>query len=210
MKYKTIGDSMQDVAVELAAGETIFGKFGSMLFARGAIKSETAPQEPYWDNLSRILITKNEPPLVVFRCGSGSGLVAFRTPSPGRIHVVNMDGSGRLIIRRKMLIAATEGIQFEPLFLQDEDTGSVPQQLFVTSSGSGLMFLHGPGNLIEFNLSSGDCIVVDGMMILCMDGQIDYSPHPVHMPSEPNPLEEMMIMHITGPGRLVLFTHKYF
>ena len=206
MKYRIIGDAMQTVALELAAGEAVFSRLGTMLFARGAIKSETTPAGTYWSALTGPLVMQNEPPLVVYRCDSGGGLVGFHAPAPGRIHCAHLDGSARVTVNRTNILAATEGVLVDPVHLEGEDRGELPERLLVTLSGSGWAFLHGSGNLVEFTLKADERMVVDGRMIVALDGGIDYSPKPVGRPGDSGPLPFIFTMHLTGPGRVVLHT----
>ena len=52
MKHRIIGDSVQTVAIELNAGEGVFSRLGTLLFVKGAVKSESNPDGPYWAVLS--------------------------------------------------------------------------------------------------------------------------------------------------------------
>lgn len=206
MKHRIIGDALQTVAVELGAGETVFGRLGTLLFARGGIKSETNPQSAYWSAVTDSLVGEGEPPIVAYSCAEGGGLAGFRAPSAGRIHVVNLDGSFRAVARRNAFLAAAVGVQCDRIHLEGEDRGSVPEKAFVTLGGSGKVFLHGSGNLVDFNLGANERMIVDGGMIVALYGEIDFSPEPVGMPDDKGPLPYIMLMHLTGPGRAVLQT----
>ena len=128
MKYRIIGDTGQTVAVELFAGEAIFGFLGTLLFVKGAVKSDTAPSGPYWATISETLTSPDGTPIVVYRCEAGGGLVGFRIPGPGRIHHLGFDGASRIIVKRESIVAATEGITCDRLHLEGEDSGDVPSR----------------------------------------------------------------------------------
>jgi uncharacterized protein (AIM24 family) len=132
--------------------------------------------------------------------------VSFKVPSPGRIQTVRLDGSQRVVIRRKSLLASTEGVQFDPLILDGERTGVITPKLFVTIAGSGTVYLHGRGNLVDINLSEGEKIAVDGMQLLTYDDSVDTSPKPMGNPGGSGESQYMLIMHLTGPGRVLLQT----
>ena len=208
MKHRIIGDSVQTVAIELNAGEGVFSRLGSLLFVKGAVKSESNPEGPYWAVLAEALTPVDEIPLVLYKCESGGGLIGFSTSGPGRIHHVNLDGTMRMIVRRTAIITATDGITCEKLYLEGEDTSDVPKNLFVTLSGSGQAWLHGPGNLVDFTLGPDECVVVDGNMILGYQGDIIPAPKPVGKPDQDGPLPYILFMHVTGPGRLILNTMR--
>jgi uncharacterized protein (AIM24 family) len=208
LKYRIIGDTGQTVAVELTAGEAVFGRLGTLLFVKGAVKSDTNPSGPYWATLAEALTPPDEIPIVVYRCEVGGGLVGFRAPAAGRIHPLSLDGSSRIIARRKAIVAASEGIRCDRLHLEGEDSGDVPAHLFVTLSGNGQAFLHGTGNLVDFTLGPNERMVVDGEMILAMEGEIDYTPKPVGNPSQETGLPYILLMHLGGPGRVILNTLK--
>ncbi len=206
MKYRIIGDTVQTVAIELTEGDAIFGRLGTMLFAKGAVKSETDPKGGYWSGVSGALKARGETPLVVYTCETGGGLVGFRSPGPGRIHVVNLDSASRVIARRTSLLAASEGVSVDPVYLDGEDKDTVPKRHFVTLGGSGWAFLHGPGNLIDFTLAQNEQIVVDGSMILTLDGEISYEPKPTGKLKSKSVAPYVLLMHLIGPGTVVLHT----
>ena len=206
MKYRIIGDTVQTVAIELSEGDAIFGRLGTMLFAKGAIKSETDPKGGSWSGISGSLKVRGEAPLVVYTCENGVGLVGFRSPGPGRIHVVNLDSASRIIARRTSVLVASEGVSVDPVFLDGEDNETVPKQHFVTLGGSGWAFLHGPGNLIDFTLARNEQMVVDGSMILTLDGEISYEPRPTGKLKSKSSAPYVLLMHLSGPGTVVLNT----
>lgn len=206
MKFRLIGDAIQTVAVELSPGEAVFSRMGTLLFARGGIRSQTQPNEPYWLMISRSVLGETDPPLVVYRCDSGGGLVGLHPGLPGKIHALSLEGSSRVVVARQGLLAGSEGLLVDPVKLDGEDSGEVPRRLFVSVSGSGWAFLHGPGNLVEFSLSPDEGMVIDGQMVLAMDGSVDFSPRPVGKPGVPGPLPYSLLLHTKGPGRILLHT----
>ncbi len=208
VKYRIIGDTIQTVAIELSAGDGIMGRLGTLLFVKGAIKSNTNPEGVYWTSLAEVLTPQGEIPLVVYRCDSGNGLIGFQAPGPGRIHPVSLDGNNRVIVRRRSIVTATEGIQCDRLHLDGEESGEIEPHMFVTLSGSGQAFLHGPGNLVDFSIGPDEHMAVDGEMILSLEGEIDFSPKPVGTPGQSDPLPYILLMHLTGPGRIILFTMR--
>lgn len=208
MKHRIIGDTFQTVAVELAEGESIFGRLGTLLFVKGAVKSDSNPQGPYWATIRETIAPDGSTPIVAYKCESGGGLVGFGTTSPGRIHQIKLDQSRRVIVKRDSILAASEGIMCDRLHLPGEDSGEIPPHLFVTLSGSGNIYLHGPGNHIDFSLSQKENLVVDGMQILAMDAEVDHTPKPVGHPLDIGPLPYILLMHLTGPGRVILHTLK--
>ncbi len=208
MKYRIIGDTVQTIAIELAEGDSIFSRLGTFLFAKGAVKSETAPKGGYWSSVKSGLAGKKDPPLVVYQCETGEGLVGFQSPGPGRIHVVKLDGATRITVRRSALLIASEGVLCDPVHLDGEDKGTVPEQVFITLGGSGWAFLHGAGNLIDFSLNTGEQMVVDGSMILAFDAELTYEPRPAGKPGSKGKEPYMLLMHLTGPGGVILHTQQ--
>ncbi|HDS30279.1 MAG TPA: AIM24 family protein [Firmicutes bacterium] len=206
MKYRIIGDTVQTIAIELSANECIFSRLGSVLFVKGALASETAPKGGYWSNISSTLRTEKDPPMVAFRCEQGGGLIGFQAPGPGKIHAVMLDGASRITVKRKNILAATEGVAINPVYLDGEDNQQVTKKLFVTLGGSGWAFLHGPGNLVDFSLMANEKMVVDGSMILLMQGEISYEPRPTGTLSSHLDTPYILLMHLHGPGHVILHT----
>ena len=206
MKYRIVGDSTQTIAVELAAGDSVTSRLGSMLFARGAVTVVTTPSDPLWRSLSDALVAPGEPQLVIFRCDSGGGLVGFQTRSPGRIHAVTLNGSARLTVSRKRILALSSGVNCDPIHLDWADNVPVPEKMLVSAYGNGRLFLHGPGNLVEFTLRQDERMVVDGFRLVALDGGVDFEPKSPASTSEPIPSSGILMMNLTGPGRVVLHT----
>ncbi|MCX6645366.1 MAG: AIM24 family protein, partial [bacterium] len=146
MKHRIIGDTIQTIAIELAPEESIFGRLGSLLFVKGAVRSDSNPEGPYWATIRETVAPPGTNPIIVYHCESGGGLVGFSTQTPGRIHQLSLDQSQRVVVKRDSILAASEGIMCDRLHLPGEDSGDVPPHLFVTLSGSGHVYLHGPGN----------------------------------------------------------------
>jgi uncharacterized protein (AIM24 family) len=209
VKYRIIGEAVQTVVVELPTGEAVFGRMGTLLFAKGAITNETGETNPYWTNLIDTLSTLDDAPLVIYRCDKGGGIVGFRAPGPGKIHPVTLDPNKRVVVRRSAIVAATEGLQCDRLHLEGEDAGDVPSKMFVTIFGSGYLFLHGPGNLVDFTLGQNERMVVDGEMILEIDAGMDMATRPVGKPGQSGQVPYVLLMHITGPGRIILHTMRH-
>jgi uncharacterized protein (AIM24 family) len=143
---------------------------------------------------------------VVYRCEKGGGLLGFRSPGPGKIHVVYLDGTARVTAKRTSLLSASEGVAIDPVHMDGEDSDEIPSQHFVTLAGSGWAFLHGPGNLLDFTINTGEQMVVDGSMILAMDGELTYAPRPTGKMSSGSTSPYVFLMHIAGPGRVILHT----
>lgn len=208
MKHRIIGETDQTVAIELSEGESIFGRLGTLLFVKGAVKSNTNPEGPYWSSVSQTISPEGTTPIVVYRCESGNGLVGFSTSGPGKIHQLSMDQNKRVIVKRDSIIAASEGVQCDRLHLPGEDDGDVTPHLFVTLSGSGNVYLHGLGNLVDFSLSQKENLVVDGKNLLMMDSSVDHMPKPVGKPGQDSLYPYILLMLLTGPGRVILHTHS--
>ena len=194
--------------MELSEGEGVYGRLGTLLFVKGAVKSDSNPEGPYWAAISETLSPDEEPPLVVYKCESGGGLVGFSIPGPGRIHPVSVDARSRIIVNRKAIVAASDSVQLGRMHLEGEDIGDTPPNMFVTVSGSGYVFLHGPGSLVDFNLATNERMVVDGQMILLLEGDVIHEPKPVGKPGQTDPLPYIMLMHLTGPGRVILYSMR--
>jgi len=206
LKYRIIGDAVQAVAVELSEGDTIFSRLGTLLFVKGAVKSNTSPDGAYWNTIIDTIVKDGESPIVLYKCVSGGGLVGFKAPAPGKIHPVTISPDQRVTVRRKSIIAASEGVQFDHLHLEGEDDGTVEPDIFVVVTGTGYIFLHGAGNLVDFTLAAGEKMAVDGEMVLVLEGDIDPNPKAVGAPGQDGAYPYILLMHLVGPGRVVLYT----
>ncbi len=204
LKYRIIGDTVQTLAVELNSEDVAFGRMGSLLFLKGAVKSDVNPQGANWSMLSDSLVTDGEAPLVVYRCQAGVGLVGFRAPGPGRIHAISIQQSERVIVKRNSIICASEGLICDPVHVEGEDSNEVPTGIFVSLTGSSQVFTHGKGNLVDFTLAAEERMVVDGEMILAMEGDIDCLPRVVGVPGNSEPGSNLLLMQLKGPGRVIL------
>jgi uncharacterized protein (AIM24 family) len=199
LKYRLIGDSIQSVAVELSEGEGILMRTGSMLFARGSIKSESNLSGPYWNVLLKALVKEGEPGMALYLCTTGNGLVGIKSPSPGKIQVMHFDGTTRSIVVRNRILVMSQGIMCDPF-----ESNGLKQGTLVTISGTGWLFLHGPGGLVEFALHENEDMVIDTGMIVALDGPVDFAC--VQNVSVDPSCEAPPLMRINGPGKIVLHT----
>ena len=206
MKYRIIGDAVQTFAIELSEGETVFSRLGTLLFVKGAVKSNTDPEGAYWATVIQTIVKDGESPIVLYKCMTGGGLAGFKAPGPGKIHPLKIAPEERITVRRKAIVAASEGIQFDRLHLDGEEAGTIEPDIFVVASGSGYVFLHGPGNLVDFTLNADEKMAVDGQMVLVFEGGIDPNPKAVGTPGQEGPYPYILLMHLAGPGRVILHT----
>ena len=205
MKYRIVGDAMQTVAVELSEGEAVLCRGESVLFVRGAVRAEDISLSPQWTALNLALGEGKRGRIIALKCEKGGGLVGLSARGAGRVYPAQLEGTIRLIGRCDAFLAVTGGVTADPLRLEDEEAERIPKGIFASFHGSGWVFMHGLGSLVEFSLSAGEEMIVDGEMIVVLDSETGYIPRPLKGVGFK---EGSFVMELRGPGRVVLQTVK--
>ena len=164
------GTTVPVVDVELAPGEAVFFEHHAMLWKDDAT-SMSVMDAP--GGMKRLL--GNLP--FVLSVASGPGRIALSRDAAGQLVVLPIDPGLEVDVREHALLMASAGLtySFEKLggMKSTMAVGSgMYMERFVATAGSGLLVLHGFGNVAERTLAAGETIEVEPGSFLYKDSSV--------------------------------------
>jgi uncharacterized protein (TIGR00266 family) len=188
LDYRILGAEMQFVEVELDPGESAVAEAGAMMYKEPAIQMETVFGDGsgsggggFMDKLlgaGKRLLTGESLFMTLFsHTGQGKARVAFGAPYPGNILPLRLDRlGGQLICQKDSFLCAAKGVSIG-IFLQKRIlTGLFGGEGFIMQKleGSGLVFLHAGGTVIERELAAGEVLHVDTGCVVALAPSVDF------------------------------------
>ena len=207
MQYEIKGGDMPVVICSLASGESMITEKGAMAWMSPNVKMETNA-----GGLGKALgrmFTSESVFRNVYTAQGGAGSIAFASSFPGSIIAIEVTPDRPIIVQKSAFLASTDGIELS-VFLQKKigvavfgGEGFVMQKI----SGSGTVFLEIDGSAIEYQLASGQQIIVDTGNLAMVEGGCSIDIQQVK--GVKNVLfggEGLFNTVVTGPGKITLQT----
>ncbi len=132
---------------------------------------------------------------------SNDGLIAFSTVFPGNILPIDVAIDQEIIIPQSAFIACENGVRTDVFFNKKLYFGifSHDQARFIKLSGQGKCFIQINSRTVEYQLLSGQQMIIDPASLAIMDASCQMKPQTAfHFISSR--------AVVTGPGRLVMQT----
>jgi uncharacterized protein (TIGR00266 family) len=198
---------MQAVVVPMSAGHEIQAEAGAMLYMAGEIEMDTSMRGGLWGGLKR-MVAGESLFMTRFRC-RGQGQVAFAAPHPGKVKQLELNGGRAWLCQRDSFLCATEAVEIGIAFTKRFGAGLFGGEGFILErlSGTGTVFIHAGGNLVEFELIAGQSLRVDTGCIVAFEDSVGYDIQFVG--GFKNALfggEGLFLASLTGPGKCILQT----
>ena len=206
-EFHLLGDVMQAVVIPLAAGQEVQAEPGALLYMAGDVEMDSSMRGGLWGGLKRMVVGES---LFITRFRSrGQGQVAFAAPYPGKLRQLDLAGGTSWLCQRDSFLCATEGIEVDVAFTKRFGAGLFGGEGFILErlSGSGTVFIHAGGNLVEFDLTPGQMLRVDTGCIVSFEETVQYDIQFVG--GFKNALfggEGLFLASLTGPGKTILQT----
>jgi uncharacterized protein (TIGR00266 family) len=217
--YKLIGDDLQGVVITLDPGEGVIAEAGAMLYMEAGIQMATTldPNNQGGGLFGKLLgagkrlLTGESFFITMFgNAGLRRQDVAFAAPVPGKIKVLDLrEWGGEIIAQKDSFLCAARGINLDIAFTRRIGAGFFGGEGFILQrlTGDGLAFVHACGALVEKELKPGEQLRVDTGCLVAMQSTVDYDIRTV--PGIKNALfggEGIFLVHLTGPGKVILQT----
>ena len=99
----------------------------------------------------------------VFTAQGGPGMIAFGSSFPGKIIPLSIGPGKEMVLQKKAFLASETGIDLDIYFSKKLGAGFFGGEGFIMQklSGQGMAFVEIDGELIEYELASGQQIIVD-------------------------------------------------
>jgi uncharacterized protein (TIGR00266 family) len=134
--------------------------------------------------------------------------IAFGAPYPGKIVAVNLaELGGELIAQKDSFLAAAKGVSIGIAFQRKLGVGLFGGEGFIMQrlQGTGWLFVHAGGALLERTLAAGELIRIDTGCIVAMQPSVNYEIEYVgKIKSALFGGEGLFFATLRGPGRIWL------
>ena len=198
LNYKIVGNAMQQLLVEMNAGQTVYSEAGKFLWKTENISFDTtfnvSDKQGYFEqkggggllgkfmdtavSVGKRKLSGESSAFQVFDVAHGqSGIVAFSQTIPGQIMALNIEEYGEFYVQKDGFIAAENTVDFDIALTKRIGAGMFGGEGFILEkfSDEGTLFIGACGNFIELNPADyGGKIQVDTGAIVGFDRNIIY------------------------------------
>ncbi len=206
MRHEIIGDNLQMVKIELAAGEGIMAEAGAMVNMSGNMQMQSHLTGGIVSGLKRVLAGESLF-LTKFSPADIPGFVSFAGNVPGKIFSVRITDGREFIGQRDSFLCCDEGIMLDIELVKKLRTGLFGGEGFILQkmSGNGIVFLHCCGDIIVLSLKEGEVVKVQTGLVVGFDSTVSYD---IALAGGITSIlfggEGLFVTTLTGPGTVVL------
>ena len=207
MQYRIEGTPLPVVICNVEPGETLITEKGAMSWMSPNMKMETNAGG-FGKALGRMfsgeIIFLNR-----YSAQGGPGEIAFATSFPGSIKAYDIAPGREIVAQKSSFLASEAGVELSVFFQKKIGSGLFGGEGFIMQklSGHGTAFLEIDGSVVEYELGSGQSIIVDTGYLAAMDATC--SMEIVTVPGLKNMVfggEGVFNTVIHGPGKILLQT----
>jgi uncharacterized protein (TIGR00266 family) len=104
------------------------------------------------------------------------GEVGFAGNYPGRIQVFDLPAGRSVLVQRDSFVCAQTSVQLNIAFVKRLGAGFFGGEGFILEklTGPGVVFIHGGGDFVEFELQAHEVLQVDSGCIVAFDESVSY------------------------------------
>jgi uncharacterized protein (TIGR00266 family) len=166
--------------IKLKPGQELYAEAGKMVFKTPNVDWQTRMSgEGLGQKLMGMLrrkVTGESLFLTYFRATNGQGEVGFAGDYPGRLQPIELKAGQSVLVQRDSFVCAETSVQFTIQFTKRLGAGFFGGEGFILEkfTGPGVVFIHGGGDFVHFNLAPGETLQVDTGCIVAFDEGVDY------------------------------------
>ena len=207
MQYRIEGTPLPVVICNVEPGETLITEKGAMSWMSPNMKMETNAGG-FGKALGR-MFSGESIFLNRYSAQGGPGEIAFATSFPGSIKAYDIAPGREIVAQKSSFLASEAGVELSVFFQKKIGSGLFGGEGFIMQklSGHGTAFLEIDGSVVEYELGSGQSIIVDTGYLASMDATC--SIEIVTVPGLMNMVfggEGVFNTVIHGPGKVLLQT----
>ena len=207
MQYEVKGGNMPVVICHLEAGEKMITEKGSMVWMSRNMKMETSGGG--MGKMFGRMLTGESMFRNIYTAEGGNGMIAFASSFPGSIRAIEVTPDKPVVMQKSAFLAATSGVEMSVFFQKKLASAMFGGEGFLMQeiSGSGIVFAEVDGSAVEYELKSGQQLVVDTGNLAIMDSTVSIDIESVK--GVKNVLfggEGLFNTVLTGPGKVTLQT----
>ena len=206
MRYNITGEPMPVVICDVEANESMITEKGSMVWMSPNMEMKTSAGgigKAFGRMFSGESMFQN------IYTARDNGMITFGSSFPGRIMPIEIAPGRDFIVQKSAFLASEKGVSLSIHFNKKAGVGFFGGEGFIMQrlSGQGIAFVEIDGDLVEYQLSPGQQIVVDTGNVAGFDPTVAIDIQTV--PGVKNALfggEGLFNTVLTGPGRIWLQT----
>lgn len=210
LDYRIEGDNLQIARVFLKPGQELYAEAGRMVYKTPTVHWESrlsgdSAGSKILGALKRKL--SGESLFFTYFRTASAGEVGFAGSYPGRIMMFDLPPGHSILCQRDALLFAQSSVRFSIEFIRRPGTGFFGGEGFILQkfTGPGMVFLHGGGDFVEFDLKPGEVLQLETGSVVAFDATVEYSIQFVG--SIKRAIfggEGLFLTTLCGPGRAVI------
>jgi len=210
LSYDIEGDNLQIARVHMKPGQNVYAEAGRMVYKTPSVHWETRMTgesigEKLWGAVKRKLAGESLF-MTYFRCDQ-PGEVGFAGNYPGRIKDFKLQPGQSIFCQREGFLFAEAGVTFSIALVKKLGSGFFGGEGFILEkfTGPGMVFIHGGGDFVEFDLKVGEMLQIEPGSIVAFDDSVDYDIQFVGgIKTAIFGGEGLFLATLRGPGRVVI------
>ena len=213
LDYTIQGDNLQVARVRLQPGQELFAEAGKMVYKTANVLWETRMSgesigQKIFGALKRTIMGESLF-LTYFRATSSPAEVGFAGNYPGRLQPFDLAPGRSILVQRDSFIAAQSTVQLNIAFVKKLGAGFFGGEGFILErlTGPGVVFIHGGGDFVEFDLKPGERLQIDTGCIVGFEETVSYDIEFVGgIRRAIFGGEGLFLATVTGPGKVIVQT----
>jgi uncharacterized protein (TIGR00266 family) len=210
LEYKIEGDNLQIARIRLKPGQDLYAEAGKMVYKTPSVDWDTRITgatlgDKIWGAIKRKLAGESLF-FTHFRTNTG-GEVGFAGSYPGRIMAFDLKPGQSLFCQRDGFLFAQSTVTFNVALVKKLGSGFFGGEGFILEkfTGPGLVFIHGGGDFVEFDLNAGEMLQIETGSIVAFDEGVDYDIQYVGgIRTALFGGEGLFLATLRGPGRCII------
>lgn len=210
LDYRIDGDNLQMARVFLKPGQELYAEAGKMVYKTPAVHWESRMSgSSLGDKIIGAIKRKlsGESLFLTYFRASLAGEVGFAGSYPGRIMMFDLRPGQSILCQRDGFLFAQSSVQFSIELVRRLGSGFFGGEGFILQkfTGPGMVFIHGGGDFVEFDLKPGEMLQLETGAVVAFDTSVDYDIQFVG--SIKRAIfggEGLFLTTLRGPGRAVI------
>jgi uncharacterized protein (TIGR00266 family) len=206
--HEIIGDDMQAVVLTMRQTDVIRAEAGAMMYMTDGITMDARMDGGFVGGLKRTFLSGESFFITYFTCEAPVGKAAFAAPFPGKIIALDLSNQ-KLLCQKDAFLCAVGDIDIDIEFTKRLGAGFFGGEGFILEKleGTGKVFLHSGGTIVEQHLGAGERLKVDTGCLVAFDPSVDYDIERVGgIKTSLFGGEGLFFAAMTGPGRVWMQT----
>ena len=208
MEYKIKGGSFPVVECYLKNGESMITQSGSMAWMDSSITMETTSNGGLKKIVGR-LFTNEHLFQNIYTANKDDSKIAFGTCVPGSIMAVKLEAGKSIVCQKSAFLASYGNVELSTFFNKKIGVGIFGGEGFIMQklTGDGIVFIEIDGSCEEFQLESGQQLVLSTGYLVSMDETCSIDVQTVKgLKNIVLGGEGIFNTVITGPGKVIVQT----